>query len=271
MQVSDQPAAFYVEHADGTLTATAATRGPWSDDHQHGGPPAALLMRAVEGFGEAPEAFAVVRLTVELLQPIAIEGALRVAVDPVKLGGQAQRLEATLRDRDDAVLAKASALRLRMDQVELPPARHQAAPPLPPPEQSEALVFPFFSADVGYHTAVEVAVARGRWGQGPCAAWLRPRVPLVAGETITPAQAVTIAADAANGIAMVLDSARYRFVNPDLTIAMARPPEGLWVGIDAHAAALPIGVGINDCALHDRRGELGRIVQSLLIRPRTRT
>src|SRR2546428_1806079 len=39
------------------VVATESTRGPWSRHHQHGGPPAALLARAMEGLageGTAP-------------------------------------------------------------------------------------------------------------------------------------------------------------------------------------------------------------------------
>ncbi len=267
MGPSDHPAAFYVGQADGSFRPTQAARGPWSDDHQHGGPPSALLLRAVERFGDDAEQFAVVRLSVELLRPVPLDAALVVELEPRKLGGQAQRFVARLRIVGGEVVAEATVLRLRMADVELPEARHQAPAPLPPPDQGEPFVFPFFRCDVGYHTAVELRIARGPWGQGSSAAWMRPRVPLVEGEPLTPLQAVAIAADAANGIAMVLDSSRYAFVNPDMTIAMARPPRGLWVGLDAHGIAGAIGVGLNDCRLFDESGELGRVLQSLVIRP----
>jgi hypothetical protein len=41
------------------------------------------------------------------------------------------------------------------------------------------------SGDEGYHRAVEWRLAKGTWGRGPVAVWLRLRVPLVAGETPT--------------------------------------------------------------------------------------
>ena len=50
--------AFYVTDGD-DFVATAHTRGPWSPKHQHGGPPSALLARAIEA--QAP-GFVVARI-----------------------------------------------------------------------------------------------------------------------------------------------------------------------------------------------------------------
>src|SRR3981081_160852 len=44
--------AFFVRDRS-RLMATALTRGPWSNEHQHGGPPAALLAGAMERAGDA--------------------------------------------------------------------------------------------------------------------------------------------------------------------------------------------------------------------------
>src|SRR5438876_4183870 len=52
------------------VVATESTRGPWSRHHQHGGPPAALLARAMEGL--AGEGTALARLTFDFLRPVPI-------------------------------------------------------------------------------------------------------------------------------------------------------------------------------------------------------
>lgn len=269
MPKEDLPASFYVEQADGAMLATKAAIGPWNEAHQHGGPPTALMCRALECFGDEPEAFSLVRITVELLSPVSVTEPLHVQVDPVKLGRRAQRFVVRLRLSSGKEVATATALRLRRVPVSLPePPRHPPRAPLPSPEGLPSMVLPFFSSEVAYHTAVELRVARGQWGAGPCAAWLRPRIPLVAGEPLTPIQGLAIIADAANGVAYVLDVDKYAFVNPDLTIALARDPVGGWFGIDAHAVAVPDGIGLNDCGLFDETGALGRVLQSLVIAPR---
>src|SRR5204862_146816 len=57
---------------DGTrFVPTELCRGPWSPDAQHGGPPAALMARAAEGF-EGGEEMQAVRQTVELLRPVPL-------------------------------------------------------------------------------------------------------------------------------------------------------------------------------------------------------
>ena len=91
------------------------------------------------------------------------------------------------------------------------------------------------SGDEGYHRAIEWRLAKGTWGRGPVAAWLRPRVPLVAGETPTPLECLVTAADSASGVAVVVDPARTTFVNGDLTIALHRAPAGEWICLDAAA------------------------------------
>ena len=52
-------------------TPTDLARGPWSPDAMHGGAPAALLARAVEGHDPGPAHF-VVRLTIDLLRPVPL-------------------------------------------------------------------------------------------------------------------------------------------------------------------------------------------------------
>lgn len=261
------PECFYRREGE-TWCPTPATRGPWDPRHQHGGPPAALLGRGIERYGEDASAFVVTRLTVELLRPIPVDGRLRVDVAPVRLGGEAQRLTASLRDEDDTELARAAGLRIREVATALPDRpRHPEPPRLPSVADSSAAPPGIaFRWDVGYHTAIDLRVARGTWGQGPCAAWLRSKIPLVEGEPLTSLQRVAIAADAGNGVALVLDPGRYRFVNPDLSITMARRLRGEWVGLDARASATASGTGLVDCEIHDEDGALGRSLQCLVVR-----
>src|SRR5690606_35967424 len=121
---------------------------------------------------------------------------------------------------------RATAVLVRPTEVALPPAKDPPADPLNDPESLTPFQFPFFRWAVGYHTAVDLRIARGRWTLEPAAAWIRPLVPLVAGETLTPEQAVVIAADAANGVGYVLNPEHFTFSNPDLTIAVFGPASG---------------------------------------------
>jgi hypothetical protein len=258
--------AFFLPEGEG-FVATEWTRGPWSAHHQHAGPPSALLARAIERL-VAGEGFAVTRMTLELLSPIPI-APLSIETSPLRAGRTVQRIDATL-SAGDRALCRATGLALRMADVALPPVPIDPEEPSPPPpEASPPFRFPFFvTGDVGYHTSMEGRLARGVWGQGAVKMWMRPRVALVAGETSSPLQRVMISADSGNGVAVVLDPARYTFMNADLTVALHRPPDGDWVCLDAMTRVEPRGVGLTTTRLWDARGRIGIALQTLVVAAR---
>jgi hypothetical protein len=98
--------------------------------------------------------------------------------------------------------------------------------------------------------------------------WIRARVPLVLGEAPSPLQRVMIAADSGNGVAVVLDPARYTFINADLTVYLHRPPVGEWLCLDALTLPERSGVGVSQSRLWDRHGPLGWALQSLVVEAR---
>jgi hypothetical protein len=232
----------------------------------HAGPPSALLARAIERAVADDAAFAVTRLWVELLAPVPI-AALEVATAILKSGRKVRRVEATLA-ADGRLLARAAGLCVRTTPVEFPPARPEPHEVPAPPERGEPFTFPVFHGDVGYQTAVEARRVRGGFGQNPTTVWIRTRVPLVAGETPSPLQRVMIAADSGNGVAVVLDPVRYTFLNADLGVHLHRMPEGEWVCLDAVTQPEPTGVGLSVSRLFDRRGAIGRALQSLVVERR---
>lgn len=259
------PESFFTPTSGG-YAASEYTRGPWSHEHQHAGPPAALLARAIEAELPASPAMRVARFTVEILRPVPI-AELAIATEVVHPGRRLRVLDAVLADGSGKPLLRARALALRVEPMTLPAAPDPQAPP-PGPEAAKPFEFPFFAESVGYHSAMETRIARGVWGQGPVAAWMRMRVPLVAGETPSPLQRVVTAADSGNGVSVVLDPARYTFINPDLSVYLNRDPVGEWVCLDALTLPQPTGNGLADTRLYDEAGAIGRSLQSLLIQPR---
>jgi hypothetical protein len=255
--------AFFVRDGE-WLAATPLTRGPWSERAQHGGPPAALLARAIAAAGDDAQYWVVARLTFELLRPVPI-ARVRTTCEPIKLGRKVQWHSARLVAEDGSELVRATGLRVRRNAVELPPPAVSRAPALPHPDTLVPFVFPFFGTAVGYHTAVDLRIARGVWGRGPAAAWIRAKVPLVLGTPTSPLERVVVAADATNGVCPVLDVRRFTFVNPDLTVCFSREPVGEWVGLDARSHADGVGIGMAQAEIHDLSGELGRCTQSLVV------
>lgn len=248
---------------------TGLTRGPWSPDAQHGGPPCALLTRAVEAV-DAPVPMHVARLTFELLRPVPL-APLTVATEVLRPGRKVQLVGAALRTAEGTEVARVTALRIRTDALPLPDGLVGAAdgvPTLPdvggasgaPPSAVADEELTYFHRD-----AIEIrAVAGGFDRPGPATMWFRLRVPVVLGEESTGTQRTVAAADFGNGVSWVLP-APWLFINPDLTVHLSRPPAGEWICLAARTVPSDVGTGFAESALYDRDGRVGRSVQSLLL------
>jgi hypothetical protein len=201
---------------------------------------------------------------VELLRPVPLR-PLELTVAPLTEGRAVDRLVARL-SCDGREVAIATAVRIRRVPVDVP------APPPPPrwpaPEALPGFRFHFFRHEVAFHRAVELRPVSGAWGSTPIAFWTRLAVPLVAGRPLLPAERVVVMADAQSGMGVPLDPARFTFVNPDLTVHLARDPIGAWVGFDIRSVAHGSGVGLAQSAIRDADGEIGRSAQGLVVAAR---
>ena len=253
--------AFFVPDGDGWI-ATSHTRGPWSPAHQHGGPPAALIAHAVEA--AVPE-MSVARFTIDFLRPVPID-RVRVRLEPLRHGSKVQRWTGQLLHAE-TVVAHAVITLIRREPVSMKPLGGDV-PALPPPEASRPFQFPFFREADGYHTAMESRLARGEFGSGRAAAWMRQRVPLLPGATPSPLERVLVAADSGSGVSAAIDHRLQSAVNADLTLALSRPLEGEWVGLDSTSTYEPHGIGLADTRICDARGTVGRVLQALVLEER---
>ena len=261
--------AAYAAVDDGHYHASALTRGPWHPDHQHAGPPIALVCRAFEQAAAAHGLTHLGRLTANLFRPVPL-GALRVVVQADQLGRNAGHFSAGLHC-GDKVLGRFTALLQRETPLSLPSglAGHPLPQLLPSPDDATFERLPFSGKQTGYGDLVETRVARGTLFGGPSAVWFRMRHPLLRGEVPSGNQRVAVGADSGNGVSAVLDFRRYTFVNADLTIHLLRQPQGEWIGLDARTLLSDNGCGLAESALYDAQGLVGRATQSLLVRPRT--
>lgn len=256
---------FYEARGD-AFHPTELTRGPWSPDHQHGGPPAALLGRALARVGDGADDEEVVRFQVELFRPVPL-APLSIEARVTRPGRSLTRAEAVLRSAGQE-LARATALRIRRRPLALEDAGSPAPAALPAPDALPPFVFPFFTAEVGYHRAVDARFARGAWGERDVVVWARPTAALVAGEVASPLERVLVIADAESGICPPLPVDAFTFLNPDLTVYLERPLEGDWLGVAARSGAHASGVGLAESQLFDPRGVIGRAAQSLVVAAR---
>jgi hypothetical protein len=262
-----QAASAFIAREDGTYQATELTRGPWNPDHQHAGPPSALIAQAIAAAAAPLGLTHMARLTVNLWRPIPI-GELTVVVETAYVGRNAGHFGAQLFAAGKEV-ARVTALVQREAETMIPSELPGHPPPLAPRRVEDSPPARFAFGDWrGYPDLIETRVAEGNYSAGPCAAWFRLRHPLIAGLQPTPIERVAVAADSANGISAVLDIRRYLFVNNDLTINLFRRPQGEWICIDARSQLASGGSGLAEARIFDTVGLIGRSTQSLLIRAR---
>ena len=256
------PGAFYRKDGDRYIP-TELTRGPWSAEAQHAGPPAALVARKIESL-QAPGDLSLARFTLDVFRPIPLR-PLRVEAHAVRSGRSTQYAQATLSD-DDGEIARAGAWSIAgepRDELDL-----DATPP-PGPDESENA--PFFEPgwSPSYFDGMEWRLARGALMQpGPAAVWMRMTCQLIEGEEPSPSARVLSVADSGNGISWALPLDTSLFINTELSVHFARMPEGEWVCLDARTRVGPEGVGLAESVIWDRRGRIGRGAQSLLVSSR---
>jgi hypothetical protein len=254
-------------HASGRFFPSEHTRGPWHPDHQHGGAPAALVARALEHL--AGDSFAVTRLTLDLLRPVPIT-PLIVTTEVTKRGKRSLSMAAHV-DAGGVGVVHARASAVRVADLPVGEAAAGAAVPLSPgPEAGRNAEFSVAAEGPGFHrTGMDVRFVGGGFDvPGPARAWFRLRRPVVDDEEPSGLQRAAGAADFGNGISWVLPLDRWVFVNADLTVHLARPPVGEWVGLDALTVLSDQGIGMAEGALYDAAGRVGRSAQSLVLEPR---
>lgn len=249
---------------------TGYARGPWYDATQHGGPVIALLARAVDRH-PADRPMQVVRLTVDL-ERAAPMAPVSVTVRPRREGKTVQFLDAEL-SADGEVMARARAMRMRIDAVpvgnnldgwipEPPPPFPETTPPSRLADDGEADAF---------YKAFEI---RPVPGETPTA-WFRMRMPLVAGEETSPFVRAAVCGDFTYSVPVFRQIAHNPrsllertavAINPDTTLNVHRPPEGEWIGLDSRTVYDELGAGTAMAHFYDRRGPIGFATQSLLVR-----
>lgn len=243
--------------------ATEAALSPWSDQALHGSATAMLLAREIERVPADQEMF-VTRMTVELMRPF---GRIPLAVTSrmVRPGHKVQIVEASLRNGELEV-ARATAVRIRTADVTVP----AEADEIPHGQPEAAKVWEGgWRPGTAYHLlGVEARSPDHLVEKGPQWSWFRLKLPLVPGEEPSGLLRVCAAADFPNGISRVVDPREMSFLNPDVTVYLHRHPVDEWVMVDARTWLEPNGVGVAEGALYDRRGRIGRSVQSILVEPR---
>ncbi|GII24414.1 thioesterase family protein [Planosporangium mesophilum] len=287
--------AFYEPAGGDTFVATPATAGPWDARSQHAGPPSALFARAFERH-EPVDGQQLARVAVDILRPVPV-APLTLRVRTVRPGRRITLVEGVA-EADGLEVLHARGWRLARSPEsaavgEVPggsvpggsvpgggvpgggvpggavPASGVPGGEVPDlPAAGPAEVWPG-AHSAGYMAAMEWRFVRGGMTlPGPAAVWMRPRLPLVAGEETSPVCRTMMVADSGNGVSAHLDPARWLFVNVDLTVVLHRQPRGEWVLLDAVTTIGPDGAALAASRLSDRDGAVGQGMQTLVVTPR---
>ena len=239
---------------------TQYTRGPWSAEHQHAGPPAALLAWVVEQ-AAGIEGGMPVRLAFDILRPVPI-APLTATTRVLRPGRNVEQLEATLSSEEHEVM-RARIWRMA-GRAAGPAARAAVESPETIPAGERAR---FFAAgQVAYYDALDWRFAHGTWNEpGPAKAWTRMNVDLVAGEPITPLAHLLVMGDAASGISNALDQREWMFPNVDFSVLLERLPQGDWIAMDAVTHLGGEGPASCVATYSDQFGRVGTSTQALII------
>ena len=264
-------ASFY-EPLEGELfRSTASTAGPWNPSAQHGGPPAALLGRALESIDEgAPRVIG--RFTMDLLGPVPVD-TVSVSSSVLRPGRTVSLRQAELSDASGRVLARAQGW--AFPKVEWPDGEGPGSADGP----ASVVRLEHGPAD-GHHEDPPPSWHRGyldavewNWVEGavtrpgPAVVWMRPLLPLVPGEEVTPLQRLLLCVDSASGASACLDVTRWSFMNTELTVHVLRPPVGEWVCLKAETVLGNGAVGLAASEVYDEHGLVARSAQALLVTP----
>jgi hypothetical protein len=245
---------FFRRTPDG-FEPTPIAAGLWSSDTIHGVAASGLLAKAMEEELGATDLIPA-RYHVDLFRPARMT-TTHVRVSVVRRGPRIALVDAELVQGDGAaevVCSRASATFLRATEpttgtVWGNPDRPDAPPLELAPETDEPHV-PWFLSDAGWSQSFADHQNSGRH-----ATW-QTALPTVAGEKMTPFQAVAAIADATSMVAN-WGAAGIEYINTDISVAISRLPTGVQVGLRAldHVAHDGLAVGITE--IFDRDGVLG--------------
>jgi acyl-coenzyme A thioesterase PaaI-like protein len=280
--------------SDGSFVPQPVTRGPWDHGAQHGGAVCGLVAWVMEQAAQAHRPGLVLsRLTVELWRSVPVEPLVGLA-RVVRPGRRVAVIDVELRPTTaapvDPPLVRAHGQWVAAGRVAVAPAstanddndhdhddhddhdddeRDMDVPPPRPLVATDPSAGDFAYPRPGFNCdAVELRPVSGNTEEpGPGTVWARLRVPVVGGHPATPLQQVATLADLGGAVGWDRSPSGAAFINPDLTLQLARYPIGPWICFRSRTVARQHGLGYCETALIDDRGRFGWVLQSLVESP----
>ncbi len=248
-----------------TYESTPMANAGWYEEGQHGGAVAALVTGHVEHHVPTLVPMEIARVSLELFRVVPLV-PLTIRTEVIREGKRIQTVAVEISDPSSTVLTLATVQRLRTADQAIPTEALPEPTPFAGPEDSEPTDFWRLADKVMFHShAIEFRAADGRLAdKGPATIWTRLKVPIVAGRAVTPAQRAALAGDFANGVAHKLDD-DWVYMNSDLTVGIARYPEGEWVAVAADSLYPGRGRGLTRSSLWDLTSQVGQSTQTLFV------
>lgn len=256
------PACFH-RLDDTRFEATSATQGAWNTTEQHIAPALGLITHVLERDHRQrhDRPLTISRISFDILGTVPID-TVEITTRVIRPGRTIELAEATLTNADRAAVIARAWFSHDTDTSAL---AGTSLPTLPAPTSFE----PWSLAEIWPGEFVTtIAIRRDESEPGRARYWVRPSVPLLDTETVSPTSRLLGTVDIANGITPRAFPASVLFPNLDLTAHLIRPPATEWIGFDTTVSFGPHGHGLTHSLIHDEHGPIGTVQQTLTVRPR---
>lgn len=251
--------------AAGSLVPTAMAQSMWSTDQMHGVALSGALGRSLElaVLALGRDDLLPARYTVDLFRAARMQPCT-LTTEVVREGSRLCLVDAVM-VQDGQRVARASAVFLKPTASTTgevwSPAEHPVPPPLDVAPPTDEPHVPWFHSEAGWSQdfrAHQNGSRKQSWNSA---------VPVVAGEPLTPFQAVAAIADGAS-LVTHWGSNGVEHINSDITLTLARRPVGVEIGLAAVDRVERDGIAVGTAAVFDRSGPLGTAVVTALANAR---
>ena len=248
---------YFLPTDDGLVPVPQAS-SPWSADMLHGRLLAGLAARAVDQHADVDPGLRLARLTVDMYRfppMVPHQVAARVVRQGHRVGALDVSITATT-DKGPSEVARASALLLRPGPPPTSTAWRAPGWDVPGPDELPALTAPDGTEPDPQEWEIRLVNPGGFWSDERKQVWSRDNRPLVAGEPLTPLVRAALSADLPNPLANA-GAEGLSFINADLTLFLARPPQSDWIGLEVADHVAADGLAVGTCTLYDFDGPIG--------------
>lgn len=253
---------FYFERlGPNRFRASEHVGGAWNTSEQHIAPALGLLGHAIEldHATRREDRLRIARLSYDILGTLPI-GVVEIDVAVLRPGRTIELVEARLSHAGRLAVIARGWLLQAVDTADI---AGSTIATMPPPQAIESWRPDEFWPG-GFVRSVEVR--RSLIERGRAVSWVRTDAQLIDGERVSPTAAALGIVDIANGLAPRVGIDDASFPNVDLTVHLFAEPTGSWLGFDTKVSFGRDGIGLTHSTLHDEKGPIGTVSQSLTIR-----